>query len=51
MGAEGYYHESLSSLLACGDFCSLLMTIAISLDPDKDRQNVGPYLDPSRLPF
>ena len=30
-------------------FCRLLITFANSLDPDQDRQNVGPDLDPSRL--
>ena len=31
------------------DFCRLLITFAKSLDPDQDRQNVGPDLDPNRL--
>ena len=31
---------------ASSDFCLLLITFAISLDPDQDRQNVGP--DPDR---
>ena len=31
------------------DFSRLLMTSANSLDPDRDRQNVGPDLDPDRL--
>ena len=29
-----------------GDFCRLLITFANNLDPDQDRQNVGPGLDP-----
>ena len=37
------------SFLASGDFCHLLHTcitaFANSLDPDQDRQNVGPNLD------
>ena len=32
----------LSSFLASGDFCSLLMIFTNSLDPDQDRQNIGP---------
>ena len=39
----------LSSSLASGDFCCLLITFANSLDPDQDRQNVGPDLDPNCL--
>ena len=34
---------------AIGDFWCLLITFANSLDPDQDRQNVGPDLDPNRL--
>ena len=30
-------------------FCHLLITFANSLDPDQDRQNVGPDLDLNRL--
>ena len=30
-------------------FSSLLKTFANSLDPDQDRQNVGPDLDSNRL--
>ena len=29
--------------------CRLLITFANSLDPDQDRQNVGPDLDPNYL--
>ena len=32
-----------------GDFCSLLITFASRLDPDLDRQNVSPDLDPNRF--
>ena len=35
----------LDSFLASGDFCRLLITFANSLDPDQDRQNVGPDLN------
>ena len=37
------------SFPASGDFCHLLIIFANSLDPDQDRQNVGPDLDPNRL--
>ena len=32
-----------------GDFGRLLITFANSLNPDQDRHNVGPDLDPNRL--
>ena len=35
--------------LASGDFCRLPITFVNGLDPDQDRQNVGPDLDPNRL--
>ena len=35
--------------LASDDFCRLLITFANSLDPEQDRQNVGPDLGPNRL--
>ena len=35
--------------LASADFCHLLITFANRLDPDQDRQNVGPDLDPNCL--
>ena len=41
------YHAvlgSFNSFLASDDFCRLLITFANSLDPDQDRQNVGPDL-------
>ena len=34
---------------AIGYFYRLLITFANSLDPDQDRQNVGPDLDPNAL--
>ena len=39
----------ISSFLACSDLCRLLITFANCLDPDQDRQNVDPYLDPDHL--
>ena len=38
---------SVNSVLASGDFCRLLITFANNLDPDQDRQNVGPDLNPN----
>ena len=38
-----------NSLPPSGEFCSLLITFANSLDPDQESQNVGPGLNPSRL--
>ena len=38
-----------SAFLANGNVCCLLITFANSLDPDQDRQNIGPDLDPNRL--
>ena len=35
----------INSFGPSGDFCHLLITSANSLDPDQDRQNVGPDLD------
>ena len=43
--------ETFNSFLASCDFYSLLITFAISLEPDQDRQNVGPDLDPNSLTF
>ena len=40
---------NFNSLAANGDFCRLLITFANSLDPDQDRQKVGPDLDPNCL--
>ena len=39
----------LQTFVVCGDFCCLLKTFENSLDPDQDRQNVGPDLDPNCL--
>ena len=48
-----FYREILGSFiysfLASGNFCHLLMTFAKSLDPDQDRQNVGPDPDLNTL--
>ena len=44
---ESYF---INSFLASGDFSRLLLiTFAKCLDPDQDRQNVGPDLDPNHL--
>ena len=37
------------TLLARGDFYPLLITFAISLDPDQCRQNFSPDLNPNHL--
>ena len=39
----------LHSFLASDNFCCLVITFANSLDPDQDRQNVGPDLDQNSL--
>ena len=39
----------VNSFLARGVFCHLIITFANSLDPDQDRQNVGPDLDPNSV--
>ena len=39
----------LNSLHASGDFCHLLKTFANGVDPDQDRHDAGPDLDPNRL--
>ena len=41
--------NSFNSLPASGDFCHPLITSANSLDPDQDRKNLVPDLDPNRL--
>ena len=41
--------DSVNTFHASGDFCRLLITFANSLEPDQDRQNVGPDLDPHRF--
>ena len=38
-----------NSFLAARNFCGLRITVANSLDPDHDRQNVAPDLDPNSL--
>ena len=40
---------SLTLSLLAAAFFHLLMTLANGVDPDQDRQNVGPDLDPNRL--
>ena len=42
-------HAILVVLFSCYSKCCLLITFANSLDPDQDRQNVGPVLDPNSL--
>ena len=42
-------YMSIYSFFACRDFCHLLITFANSLDPDQDRHNVGPDLNPNGL--
>ena len=44
-----FLHECDISFQASSDFCHLLITYANSLDPDQDRQNVGPDPDQNRL--
>ena len=52
-----FKHEKTISLnkvlfvtfLASGDFCGLPITFANSLDPDQDRQNGSPDLNPNSL--
>ena len=44
-----FQHHILNSLLANIDFCHLLMSFANTLDPDQDRQIVGPDLDSNYL--
>ena len=41
----------MDSFLASSDFCYLLIIFANILDPDQDRLNVGPDLDPNCLPL
>ena len=43
-------HSKLNLVLfASGDFCRLLKIFENNLDPDQDRQNVSPDLDPNCL--
>ena len=37
--------QTITSFLARGDLCHLLINFANSLDPEQARQNVGPDLD------
>ena len=46
-----HYIHKFSYFHASGDFHRLLITFASSLDPDQDRQNVGPDLDQNCLKF
>ena len=43
------YFTYFSSFLVSGDFYHLLIIFANSLDPDQERQNVGPDLGPNRF--
>ena len=36
--------HTFNPLFASGDFSRLLITFAISLDPDQEQQNIGPVL-------
>ena len=37
------------TFLGSGDFCCLLITLTNILDPDQDRHDVSPDLDPKHL--
>ena len=39
----------MNSFLANGNLCCLLRTVANSLDPDQDRQNISTDLGPNHL--
>ena len=41
--------DALNYYLSSSYFCRLLITFANSLNPDQDRQEVGPDLDPNWL--
>ena len=41
--------RSINSFLASADFCRLQITFANNLDPDQNRQNVGPDLGPNHF--
>ena len=52
IGSFGYPLTAIKTwltLLASSDFCRLLITFANSLNPDQDKQNVGPDLDLNHL--
>ena len=42
-----YVLTVLNSFLASSEFCRLQITFVNSLDPDQDRNYVGPDLDPN----
>ena len=44
-----FWYLSYRTLLVNSNFCRLLITFANSLDPDQDRHNVGPDLNPNHL--
>ena len=48
LSADDTSRQRVNSFLANGDFCRLLITVANSLDPDKDGEKVGPDLSPNR---
>ena len=48
MGSICLFCKIINSVLS-GDFYGLLITFANSLDPDQDRQSVGPDLNPKCL--
>ena len=41
--------KGFNSFLASSNFCCLPIAFVKSLDPEQDRQNVGPDLDQNRL--
>ena len=43
------HEQRVNSLPTNRDFCRQLITFANSLEPDLDRQNVNPDLDPNHL--
>ena len=50
VGVGGWARSpAFNSFLPDSDFSHLVMTFANSLDPDQDRHNVGPDLDPNHL--
>ena len=51
LGALRVKDDNINFLTASGKFCRLLITSANSWHPHQARQNVGPDLDPSCLPF
>ena len=51
ISAMFFYSKCNNSIKINLSFFRLVITFANSLDPDQDRQNVGPDLDRNRLPF